>query len=673
MARKKVEFELLGSASKEELLKFKIAKKSDAGLDNSFSMTKAKTLNRNVVTEEEILKIKKRGEQEILQIQNELNDFKSYENRQMSYMTFEEEEEEEVQEKYTALERIKSILAYPFISLVDSIDNLSKEQKVYRVRSILLIFIVAVVVSMGVFSAKKFNIITATNITLNTQQCLGGVEAMPVEQLNFDDNYCVLRKVIFDDERTVFVFDEAINFTDKYNAEIIDDEDKSYYVDQYAMRILSDNYSGQVLVMQPLDDGVRSFELILEDKLNGDKYKFNFILSEFLDKPEYIQEYNVTNNYESGLNIDSFISSASGSVLNYSIDSSKTPYTYKIIDGVGMTSGVYEGMTILPSISNGTQVYDFPNQDLTLYQQAVSVPKTFDDEFKFKASDIFKSYDVNKSYTRNQIQNGVQINVGQYSLNIEDIRKSGDTAVLVYHCIDNDYVDNNDTEEDTYGAKEDVVATKPNYSVEEISTNNSNRVYAYLDLDIVIKDKDGNITQTISPTEFHIGDEGADILFTDDRLNDVVGNFEVRINSINIRDKEYEASIDLTNYYQDLDNNEQYSENLENIELAFESRLAYKATVLPKNLIVDFSDRILQDSTLMSYYEPVYLEEPAKYSANIITSSFKDGNIYAIVEEDFIGKTKDENIHMNTDHRVIYDTNSKKIIFDEIIGENEIE
>lgn len=673
MDRRKMEIDLLGSASKEELLKFKISKKADVELSENFLKSNVKPIDASVVTEEELLRIKKRGEEEILQIQNELKEFKLNEERKMSYMPIDEADQEEEEEEYipTRLEKIKSKITSPFVKGVDDFDNLPTREKLSKIGSVLLIFSVLVVATLGVFSAKKLAVMTSGNTTLHLKSRLAGFEATPSTSIETDTEEYTLRRVIIDGLYTVFMFDGSDHFSDTYYATLIDNEGSKYYVDKYAMSTFRENYKGNVLVMDPLNDGIRSFDLQLEDKNTGEKFSFKFNLSEFLEKESYVQEYNLNNNYNTGLNIDSFISAASASVVNYSLNSDGLPYTYKIINATDTSAGVYEQGTILPSKQDEIEIFEFPEHNLVLYQQIISTPENFNSNIEFRADNIFKSYDVNRTYTREQVSGGISINANQYSLNIEGLQKVGDTAVLVYHCIDNSY---SEPLQDEEGQQENYTTTqtedKKNYHIDEESISGAERIYTYLDVDIIIRDNNGNIIETISPTKSNISAQGSDIVFVDERLEKVVSNFEIKINSINIRDSSYTGKIDPLEYYYDPEENEEYKQYLYKIQEAFESRLAYKAARNPRDLIVNFSDDVINDKQLMSNYMPAYLVSPATYSANVITSTIKDTAIYAVVEENFAAHTQEGYVNNSIYHRVVYDIVSEQVVSDYIINES---
>lgn len=675
MARRKAEIDLLGVASKDELVKFEVAKESDKALQEAVAISNGKPSNVRLVTEEELLRIKKKGEQEILDIQNELKQFKLNEERKISYSIIEEEEDEEVYVP-TRVEVIKATLKSPFINLVDNYDRMNRAEKFGYMRSVLLVFLVLVTMTLGVFSVKKYTIQASDQIIIDLVDVGAGQMSTQMVTMNFNDDEYIITKIIIDGQNTVFTFDGAVDFTSKYSATMVDNKLEEYQMDQHYMRNINDANQGKVLALEPLNDGVREFDLIIKENATNEEFVFRFKLNKFLEKSDYIKLYNIAESMGNGINVDGFFSSASGSVLNYSLNSNGLDYKYRILDTQGTSSELYENLSILPSKQNKVEEYDFPEYDITLLQESFSSPKNYESTLKFTTDNIYKSFDLNKTYTRGQIQNGVKIDLGNYSLYLEGLQKRGDTAVLVYHCIDNSFVpeiivEQPVEENEENRENEEVVEESKNFEMVEHSTNETERVNTILDVEIVTFDRNGNELEVIEPTKINSSSEGTDIVFVDDRLNSVVNNFVVRINSVNIRDAEYDTIIDLSQYTAFEEND--YTEDIRTIESAFKTRLGYKASEIARSNIENFSNELLKDKELMKVYTPFNLQSPATYSANVITSAVRDNLIFAIVEEDFIGNTLSGLIHTNVDHRVVYDRNTDEIISDEIINVNQIQ
>ncbi len=674
MARRKAEIDLLGVASKEELMKFEVGKELDKSLAESVSKINNNSSNRNVVTEEELLRIKKKGEQEILDIQNELKEFKISEERKISFLPIEEEEEEEIYIP-SRLEKIAGLFKLPFIKLVDKYDGLTLGEKFEYFKSIVLVMLVLITMSLSVFAAKKYKIETASYIDLKLVDVTAGQIAVPQKEIKIKDDKFILSRVLIDGQNTLFIFEGPVDFSAKYSATIEDNELSKYYMDQHYMRNLKFSNEGKVLAMEPLNDGIKEFDLIVKENETGDEFSYHFRLSEFLDKSDYVRVYNMDNINDESLNLNSFIASAAGSVLNYSLVYDGKDYCYKVIDSVGTYSDIFENMTIIPSKQNKIEQFDFPEQGITLLQESFSTPQDLSAKINFSANNIFKTYHVNKVIPRTVAQEGVKYDYGQYSLYIEGLQKRGDMAVLVYHTEDNSFVppvvETPDKKKKT--TKKEETPKVENFEVTEKSLNTTNRVFTLLDVEIVIFNSKGEIIDTIVPSKINAKDEGADVIFKDDRLSKVAYNFGIRINEVGIRDTEYAGIIDLSEAYIDSPSQVEYQTDIINIEKAFESRLAFKAAETPRSQIVNFSSDVIANRDLMSRYVPMSLKSPATYSAEVITTALKDNQIYAIVEEDFMAQTFNTFVHVNTQHRVIYDTEIDKIILDEVIKSDILE
>ncbi len=670
MARRKAEIDLLGVASKEELVKFEVGKQDDLTLAETVSKINKNT-NKNLVTEEELLRIKKKGEQEILDIQNELKEFKISEERKMSYLPIEEEHEEEEEYIPTRLEKVLEILKTPFVKLVDFFDDLTGAQKIRLLKSVGILFILCITMTLAVFAAKKYNISSKDEIHLKLQNEGTAQVAAPLTDVTLNGDNFVLTRIAIDGLNTIFIFEGMTEFTDNFTASMVDSDGNEYQMDQHYMRNLREDISGRTLAMEPLNDGIREFDLLLKDERSGDVFKYSFILDKFLEKPNYINMYNTKNVNRSGLNVDSYTASASGSNLNFSLTSTGLDYTYRIIDRPGMSISLYEDLSILPSKQNQVEQYDFTEDKISLFQENYSLPKNLTSTLNFKIDNIFKSFDSGKVITSEQAKAGMKLDYGQYTLYIEGIQKRGDMAVLVYHCVDNKFVPPVTETEKTDKNKE--IEKVNTFEVKKTQLNETSAVYTYVDFEIVLKNYKGEAVDYVSPSKLNIGDEGADVVFVDDRLAKVANNYSIRINSVNIRDAVYETAINLSdNARLNQREQSQYGANVEKIENAFIGRLGYKSAEIPKNSIEHFSKAVMDDRALMQRYTPMKLDSPATYSAKVIASKERDKQIYAVVEEDFIYTVDGKVYHENYDHAVIYDISSYEIISDEVIKTNEV-
>ncbi len=688
MARKKAEIDLLGVASKEELLRFEVGKQHDKELAETVSQVnndvlKSTSTNKSVLTEEELLRIKKKGEQEILDIQNELKEFQLEEERKISFLPIEEEEEEEEEYEPTKLEIIKDKLSAPFIAIVDKYDTLTLYQKLQYLKSIIIVFTVFITMTLAVYAAKKYNVVTSDYIRVKLEPEGGGLFATPSVTFNFNNDQFILTKLRIDGQNTVFYIDGVTKFTDEYSARMVDSDMNEYYMDQHFMRNIKLSNEGKVIALEPLVDGIKSFNLIISDNNSGEEYTYHFKLNKFLKKTDYVKMYNVDNVSNEGLNIDNYVASATGAFLNYSLSSEGLNYKYKVIDRPGMGSDLYEDLSVIPSKQNRTEVFEFPDQEMTILQESFNAPKSFDGQIIFKADNIFKSFETNKTITRTQAQSGLELKFDEYTLFIEGLQKRGDMAVLVYHVIDNNFVEEVkpvETEEDLAKKKKESnvkkaepVAVKENFTVESENTHTSKRVYSYLDVQIITYDSKGNVTNAISPSKINVSDEGGDIVFVDSRLSKVAGNFAIKVNSVNIRDAKFSANINLDEYGNGNRNVKDYEMHLSHIETGFNSRLAYKATDGSRADIVNFSDEVLNNKELMVHFIPMNLKDTATYYAEVIASTARGNEIYAVVEEDFKATAETGFVHVNVDHRVVYNINTGLIVSDEIIRVNKIQ
>lgn len=682
MARRKAEIDLLGVATKDELVKFEIGKEADKELSRVVAEINAKNNDRKLSPEEEMLLIKKRGEQEILDIQNELKEFKVNEERKISFLPIEDDEEEEEEYEPTRFEKIKAKLKAPFIKFFTSISDMSWGERFDLLKTTFVVLLVVVTMVLSVQAVQKRKESSDTYIKLELQEVGAGQVATPGVDLNLNDDMYKLSRVIIDGENTVLEFENYIDLGTEYSAYIIDNYEKTYETDQHYMRNVRGIKKGKVLAMYPLNDGIKEFTLVVTNNITDEKYTYKFRLKDFLKKSDFVKLYNTENVTKTGVNVNTFIASASSSTLNYSLNYKGLDYKYKVIDRPGMHTSLFKNLRILPSKQSKISEYEFPEQDIVLIEEIYISPEDFETTLKFESDNIFKSYEVNKDISVDTARAGTKIDFGHYTLYIEGLQKQGDQVVLVYHTVDNEFVPEVKEEVDPKNPQKtpqptevkkggfDEFGNDLNFKMEIEKTNETETVYTVLDAQIITFDNKGNELQTISTKDIYAGDQGTDMVFKDDRLNSVVGNFKIRINSIDIRDEKYITYIDLKSYSAQK-TDEKVEETITNIKNAFNSRQAYKATKEPRSSIVNFSQEILKDKEMMDKYKPEILLTPAIYSSNVILTAFNGMNVYAVVEEDFAGHLENGFIHTNYDHRIIYNTITKEIVFDEIIKENE--
>lgn len=667
MARKKAEIDLLGVATKEELIKFEVSKEGDKELSKVVADINANSKSKKLTTEEELLRIKKQGEQEILDIQNELKEFKVSEERKISFLPSEVEEEEEEVYEPTKFEKIKENISKPFVKIVEYFVNMSIAEKLDFLKSTFLVLLVLVTMILSYFAVKK-NIINSSNfIHLKLQDVGGGQVANTDEELVFNGVPYRLGKILIDGQNTVFNFEDQVDFADKYSATVIDNYGKVYQVDQHYMRNVRDININKVLALDPLNDGVKEFELRILNNETSESFSYYFKLNKFLKKSGYVKLYNTQNTNKVGVNVDSITASATSTYLNYSLNSGGLPYTYKIIERAGMSTNLYKNMTILPSKQNKTNVYDFPDQEMVLIEETFISPEDFETTLNFQSTNIFKSYPIERDFSINEIKSNKTIDFGHYTINFSGIQKKGDTAVLVFNVIDNQFSQAKEETKD-YTLKEKEEEIDNNFKVTSERIGQTENVYAILDAQLVLFNGKGEEVGLVSPTKINANDIGTDMVFIDDSLNYVVNNFKVRINSIDVRDEKYMAEIDLAKYKENT--YDEYDMYLDDIKKGFNSRLAYKAAESPRSQITHFSEDILLDKELMANYIPKSLIHPATYSTNIIAKSFRGNKIFVAVEEDFLATSEAGFVHSNVDHRIIYDITERKIIYDEIVKYN---
>lgn len=669
MARRKAEIDLLGVASKEDLVKFEVGKEADKELSKIVSEINDKITEKKLTPEEELLLIKKRGEQEIQDIQNELKEFKISEERKISFLPIEDEEEEAPVRVETKGEKFFRIVLAPFKKLINFVMELSPYEKVSLVKSTLLILLVTVFMILAFYSVKKYTIVSSNYINLTLKDTGGGQVATLNDDLMFGKHAFTLKMISIDGRNTVLKFSEDVILGDAYNAYILDNYGKKYEIDEHYMRNVKATNKDKVLAFYPLNDGIKKFELRVVNNRTAETYSYYFNFNKFLKKSDFLTLYNTNFVTYRGVNIDSFIASSTGSSINYSFNSEGLPYEYIQLNRPGLKTSVTKNLSILPSKQNKVTAYEFPDKDITLIEEIYVSPEDFETTLRFESDNIFKSYKINKDLSYGTAQKGTKIDVGDYVLEIEGMQKQGDQAVLVMRTEEKNFVPKETVTETATKApvtkytQDEDIDTNFKMNIEKLNTTPS--VYSLIDVEIVTFDGLGNEMDIILPERINAGDEGTDIVFKSDKLGLVAQNFKFRVKNLNIRDEKYVAYIDLSRYEHNTIVDD-FEKAISDIKEGFESRLEYKAAIVPRSEIINFSDKVLYDKELMNNYVPRNLLQPATYSANVIIRSFRGNLVYAIVEEDFVAVTEKGVAHSNIDHRVIFDIEKDEIIYDEI-------
>jgi hypothetical protein len=212
--------------------------------------------------------------------------------------------------------------------------------------------------------------------------------------------------------------------------------------------------------------------------------------------------------------------------------------------------------------------------------------------------------------------------LGPYRLNLEAIDQQGHLLVLVIHGTDD--------------------------SGHRLPT----LVEASLDIDV----GRGNSIQ-IPAEQVNVAPIGTDIVFNlrnhlTDLQNVHIDRYTLVLHAVEFSVPEVEISIDLS--YAVHQPSTRRETAIANIESAFLSRLSYMSGTIGLHSIVGFSPLLLQDETVMGFFEPRHLRQQPLYGVTVVAGDFIDNYTFlAVVESEWAAGRGNEMEFVRTLHHVI--------------------
>ncbi len=684
MARSSDEMSLLGDATPEELEIFAKEKKFDESVKIEVKnvMDDLAKKNANDVNEE-VIRVKREGEKEIEEINKELSEFIKREEALKAEKEKEKnveklEETEKTAKKLNIFKKIKLKIAGKIKSISDDLKGKTIDEKIYIIKSMLIILLTLVTVTLVVLTFNNYrrNRAEGSYIEIELPKNKEYVSRVIVNKdLKLYKDVVSLGKITFDSENTVFYFDTAIDFKDKYRASLLDSSNRYYPMNYHFMENLPTSSLGRVVAFAPLPDGTRRFKLEIIDNYTSEEISFYFELDRNLYKQSTLKVFATSREEDEKVKFENVIAAESMTSINYSLLwPDEESYYYGIDDYGTGTATLTHNMNTVPLRTGEMVSYEFIKDNLLLLEGNYTPLSNYNGILKIVMSNIYKIYDINKEYNTRDIllkKAMIELKLDDYTLVIEGMDKRDDMAVLVYHVSNDLYgksVDSTNNEqggevEDASKLQESIKKSKQIYYEQPY---NEPRLLSLLDAEIIITNGEweGDI---IKVKQTYVGQQGGDLVFQDNRLEGLTSrDFEVRINKVKIKDAEYHAEINL-DYIRESEHEDDYVEDaISDIKKAFDKRLSFKSGEITKSKITGFEKSILIRPDFNEYYSPHDLVSKAYYGSNIVSTAVTGNIVHAIVVEEWRGKKKDEFLFTSYEHEVVYDVEKQLIIYDKI-------
>lgn len=520
--------------------------------------------------------------------------------------------------------------------------------------SLVVIIIVASVSIMTLTKKTKENLNTnGTAITRKNTSASSNDYIYVNIAKEFNGTILEVKKFLLDELCTVLYFNKSIDLN-KTNINIIDNNNKVYYLD------LTSNFNAtesKIFQLQPLDDGITSFTVILTDIDTEKTLEFKFDLGKALVKlsPLYINDkYEVSiPQSDSILTIENSVFSSYTSIINYKIENKNPKKTLKIgtqndLDNITLK----EGATPVLRREDSSKQYNFEYEKTILGKVEFSALKNFSSKaiivFEKVYSEINVSQEIDPSKLFfDRIDSQHIIKIDNYNIVLERMGNRTDKFILVAHGEDNTLFNNSGKAEE----------------------NLSNRKEIQLDVDLIIPTKVLDEEKTVKIKGIsRSGPDGSDIVFDTADIEGIQSiqenNYKLIINSVSIAEEPIVVEIDLnksnTNKLKEIKDINNF------IIKSFEDRLLYKASKLQKNELTGFSKTVLENKQLISDYTPKIFSDNINSSIKVISTSFSGDKILSVVSEVLLDENN--NIELNRKHKLVleYKNNDYKILTDNI-------
>ncbi len=458
-----------------------------------------------------------------------------------------------------------------------------------------------------------------------------------------------LKKIQIDTIVTKFFFENPINIGE-YICVLVDDKGNYYpYTGEYG--------EVDVLDFRGLNEGVERFRLILKSTTEEENVMFDFKLKNgVINTPTKFIYGNgedlLPNNdeFDIFLELASFSTAQSSFIFKYYLEEDKD---YKMINEkfgdnlfIGK-DGVYQYIHDASIVTSY-----FEEQDMYVSKIDFSPLDNLDGVITIGVKNMFNHFPLNiqlstKGLMLNQPTLEHSIDLDEYTVNFDNLRKYDDFAVLVAHGVDNEYdrkTPQTVTDTNEYGGETNSIVRPDEVQI------NPDRVPIILDADLYVTDKNGN--EHVIKGDAKISKYGTDVIFEYPGIGQLnSSNLKLIINEVIIINDGFYASMDLDEDYKD--DRIEYDDVYYMVKKSFISRLKYHSNEIVKSSITGFSDEIMNEPQMVQMYEPVKSEIHPTYNVTIQNFAFGKENFLCTVKEEWVGVIEGEVVHHSMSHEVV--------------------
>ncbi|MFV0441505.1 MAG: hypothetical protein ACK5LV_09480 [Lachnospirales bacterium] len=470
-----------------------------------------------------------------------------------------------------------------------------------------------------------------------------------------------LLKIQIDTLNTKFYFENEIDY-ENFTPVLIDETGKKYLTDTTYVK--EDFVEQEVIAFEGLDKGIINFRLVfMYNKVSTEDSDENIYFNFKVDKPimrtyvkYHVEPFNLANDKKKfDMIVHNATFSSSRSDVMFEITYSGDDIGYDLsAENVAENLYLKEGNVKIPFVSEGSKVdiietgeHDDTKDKMILGKLSFGVLNNLNSKVEIGFTNFYRvfypDYELNtKNLLLRELTSAETLELDEYSVYFEGMRKYNDLLVLVAHGEDNTKVD---------------------------MGNDENNVEIIVDTTLKLTLSDGSVVEIQGEPKHTI--IGTDILFQHQEIPNLNSDrMELIVNKIDIIEEGSAVSLNLRE-----DGNQPPQDIIEYTDFVEETllnRLKYKSNELIYSKITGFSDEVLEDQTLRELYQPEDLSNRANFGVIVDSYAFdSEGHFVCVAYEEWTGKIRNKNYFERNKHYITVEKTSKglEIVEDEIIEE----